>query len=233
MNRILKTIGLLTLTFLTAVPAYAATVIGKVNFTGTAPAMEDINMEADPFCAGMHPEPLKNEDVLLNADNTLQNVFVYVKEGLPADKKFEAPATPVTMDQKGCHYVPHVFGVQVGQAVEIVNSDSTLHNVHGMPTQSKEFNLGMPIPGMKLKRTFDKSEVMVKFKCDVHPWMHAYIGVLQHPFYSVTQESGSFEIKDLPPGDYVIEAWHEKFGTQTQKITVTDAPATADFTFTG
>lgn len=224
--------GLAIFAFLFSTSAFAGTVTGKVNFTGTAPTREPIAMDADPVCAGLHPEPLLSEDVIVNADNTLQNVFVYVKEGLEG-KTFTAPTEPVKMDQNGCHYVPHVFGVQVNQPVEIVNSDSTLHNVHGMPTQSKEFNLGMPIPGMKLKRNFDKPEVMVKFKCDVHPWMHAYIGVVDHPYYSVSGENGSFEIKDLPPGEYTLEAWHEKYGTQTQKVTVTDAPATADFTFAG
>ena len=138
------------------------------------------------------------------------------------------------MVQKGCHYVPHVQGVQVGQPLQIVNSDSTLHNVHGMPKQSKEFNLGMPIQGMKLDRKFDKPEVMVKFKCDVHPWMNAYVGVLDHPFFAVSGADGQYEIKDLPAGTYTVEAWHEKFGVQTQEITVTDAAAgSADFSFGG
>lgn len=213
--------------------AHAGTVSGKANFSGTAPAAEELDMNADPTCAGLHSEPVASEDVVVNANGTLKNVFVYVKQGLEG-KTFETPAASVKMDQKGCQYHPHVFGVQVNQPVEIINSDSTLHNVHGMPTQSKEFNLGMPIQGMKLTRKFDKPEVMVKFKCDVHPWMSAYAGVLSHPFFGVTNEEGAFEIKDLPAGQYVIEAWHEKFGVQTQNITIDEAGVqSADFAFAG
>jgi plastocyanin len=230
----MKKATILTLVLMTfVIPAYAGTVTGKASFTGTAPERTAIATDADPVCSGLNPEPLLSEDVIVNDNQTLQNVFVYVKEGLEG-KTFPAPAEAVVMDQSGCHYVPHVFGVQVGQPLEIKNSDSTLHNVHGMPKNSKEFNLGMPIVGMKLKRTFEKPEIMVKFKCDVHPWMNAYIGVTDHPFFDVTDEQGNFEIKDLPPGDYVLEAWHEKFGTQTQNVTVPaeGAPA-ADFSFQG
>jgi len=211
----------------------AGTVTGKVNFTGTPPAPESINTDADPVCAGLHPQPLMSEEVAANPDGTLQHVFVYVREGLEG-KTFEPPSQPVTMDQKGCQYVPHVFGIQVGQTLQILNSDATLHNVHGMPTQSREFNLGMPIQGMKLTRKFDKPEVAVKFKCDVHPWMSAYAGVLNHPFFSVTGQNGSYEIQNLPAGTYALEAWHEKYGTQTARVTVDEvAAATADFTFAG
>ena len=228
----MRSMILLALVLLTP-PAYAGTVTGKVNFTGAPPAAEAIDTNADPVCASMHAEPLMTEDVVVNSDNTLRNVFVYVKEGLEG-KTFETPKEPVMMDQNGCHYVPHVFGIQAGQTLQIINSDSTLHNVHGMPTASKEFNLGMPIQGMKLDRKFDKPEVMVKFKCDVHPWMHAYAGVLTHPYFSVSGDGGAFEIKDLPAGNYVIEAWHEKYGTQTQNVTVDEAgAAAADLTFAG
>ena len=212
---------------------HAGTVTGKVDFTGTAPAPEVIDMNADPTCASLHTEPFYSEDVVVNPDNTLKNVFVYVKEGLP-EKTWDVPKEGVKFDQQGCHYIPHVLGLQAGQPLDIVNSDSTLHNVHGMPAMSKEFNLGMPIQGMKLSRKFDKPEVMVKFKCDVHPWMHAYVGVLNHPFYSVTGDQGSFEIKDLPPGTYTIEAWHEKYGTQTRQVTVdASGSAAVNFSFAG
>ncbi len=222
----------LSLVFVTAGFA-GGSVAGKIKFEGTAPAPQKIDMGADPTCQSENSGDVFNEEVKVNADNTLANVFVYVKSGLEG-KTFPAPATTVSLDQKGCHYTPHVFGVQTGQQVEIVNSDPTLHNVHGMPTQSKEFNLGMPLQGMKLKRKFDKAEIMVKFKCDVHPWMNAYIGVVDHPFFSVTGDAGSFEIKDLPAGSYVIEAWQEKLGTQTQNVTVEEGkPVTVDFTFKG
>jgi len=189
-------------------------------------------MAADPTCASLHSEPVFAETVIANSNGTLKNVFVYVKEGLEG-KTFPAPTTPVTIDQKGCQYHPHVFGIQVGQPLEIINSDSTLHNVHSLANQSKQFNLGMPIQGMKLAKKFENPEVMVKFKCDVHPWMNAHIGVLTHPYYGVSGDEGTFEIKDLPAGTYTIEAWHEKYGTQTQSVTVTDQPANVEFTFNG
>jgi plastocyanin len=227
-------IYLAVLALMLPVTAFAGEVSGKAAFTGTAPAASPIDMNADPFCAGAHSEPVMTEEVVANSNGTLKNVFVYVKEGLPAGQTFPAPATPATLDQKGCHYTPHVFGLQVNQPLEIINSDSTLHNVHGMPKETKEFNLGMPIQGMKLKRTFEKPEVMVKFKCDVHPWMSAYAGVLNHPFFAVTGDDGSFKIADLPAGTYTVEAWHEKYGTQTASVTVAEGtPATADFTFAG
>jgi plastocyanin len=218
--------------FFLSTPAYAGTLSGKVVFNGTAPAAQTLDMNADPTCAGAHSGPVTSEEVLVNANGTLKNVFVYVKEGLEG-KTFPAAATAVNLDQKGCRYTPHVFGVQVGQPINIINSDPTLHNVHGMPANSKEFNIGMPIQNMKLTRKFDAPEVMVKFKCDVHPWMSAYAGVLAHPFFAVTGDEGTFEIKDLPAGTYVVEAWHEKYGVQTQSLTVTDAAQTADFTFAG
>ena len=226
----MKAIFVLTI-FFCAGPLWAGTVSGTIKFTGTAPKPEAISMNADPVCAGLHSEPVHTETVLVNSDGTLQNVFVYVKEGLEG-KTFPAPQAPATIDQKGCQYHPHVFGMQVGQPLQIINSDNTLHNIHSHAAASKQFNLGMPLQGMKLTKKFDAPEVMVKMKCDVHPWMSAFIGVLTHPFFSVTGTDGKFEIKDLPPGDYTIEAWHETYGTQTQKVTVTDAaPASAEFTF--
>ncbi|MBI3312795.1 MAG: carboxypeptidase regulatory-like domain-containing protein [Candidatus Omnitrophica bacterium] len=220
-----------TFIFLTASLAFAGTITGKASFSGTAPGPVKISMDADATCSGMHPDPVYTEDLVLNSDNTMRNVFVYVKEGLEG-KTFPSPTTSVVMDQKGCHYNPHVFGIQVGQKLDIVNSDATLHNVHALPTQSKEFNMGMPIQGMKLTKSFEKSEVMVRFKCDVHPWMKAYAGVLTHPFYSVTGEQGTFEIKDLPAGTYTIEAWHETYGAKTQTVTVDEAGTqSVDFAF--
>ena len=200
--------------------ANAATLTGKVAFQGTAPPAQIIKADADPRCKLMHPNGIAADEVIVNPNGTLKNVFVYVKEGL-AGKTFEAPKATVVFDQKGCQYSPKVFGIQVNQPLEIVNSDDTLHNVHALPANSQPFNLGMPIKGMKIKRTFTKPEVMVKIKCEVHPWMRAYAGVLDHPFFAVTGGDGTFEIKDIPPGQYVLEAWHEKYGTTTQAVTVT------------
>lgn len=212
---------------------FAGVLSGSVHFKGAPPSPQKVDMNADPACASAHTEPVYTEEVVVNSNNTLKNVFVYVKEGLEG-KTFETPQTPIVFDQKGCKYEPHVFGIQVNQPLEIRNSDATLHNVHGMPKETKEFNLGMPIQGMKLTRKFDKPEMMVKFKCDVHPWMSAYAGVLAHPYYSATGIEGKYEIKDLPAGRYVIEAWHEKYGAQTQEVVLSESgDQSLDFTYAG
>jgi hypothetical protein len=209
--------------------AEAATIKGKVSFEGTPPVLQQIKMESDPTCHATHPQGFTSEEVVVNPNGTLKNVFVYAKEGVAG--KFDAPKEPVVMDQKGCHYTPHVFGIQVNQPLQIVNSDNTLHNVHALPTKSKPFNLGMPIQGMKLTKTFGSPEVMVKVKCDVHPWMGAYVGVLEHPFYGVSGEDGTFELKNLPPGQYTVEAWHEKYGSQSQAVTVGSPDETKEIGF--
>jgi plastocyanin len=198
--------------------ATAATVTGKVTFTGTPPAAQPVKLSSDPYCQKANPG-LKTEAEVVGSDGSLGNVFVYVKDGL-GTRSFPIPSEPVVLDQKGCHYTPHVLGIQIGQPLQIVNSDDTLHNVHGLPKTNKEFNQGQPIQGMKMTHTFSTKEVMIPFKCDVHGWMNAWIGVLDHPYYSVTSTDGTFSLKGLPPGTYTIEAWHEKLGTQTQTVTV-------------
>lgn len=202
------------------VNAQSATLAGKAAFEGTAPASEPLKLDADPNCKLAHPQGMTSDDVIVNANGTLKNVFVYVKEGLPAGKTYDVPKDPALLDQKGCQYAPKVQGIRVNQPLVILNSDPTLHNVHALPKDNKEFNLGMPVKGMKLTKTFTKPEVMIKFKCEVHPWMNAYIGVLDHPYFAVTGDDGGYEIKDLPPGRYVIEAWHQKYGSKTQTLTV-------------
>ena len=163
----------------------------------------------------------------------LQNVFVYVKDGL-GDRAFPVPSTPVVLDQKECRYVPHVLGIQVGQTLEIASSDNTLHNVHAIPQQNREFNMAHQLAGIKHTHVFSTKEVMVPFKCDVHKWMNAFLGVLDHPFYAVTTRDGHFDLKGLPPGTYTVEAWHEKLGTQTQMVTVGEKQASdLSFTFKG
>jgi plastocyanin len=196
--------------------ATAATVAGHITFMGTAPMPEPITMASDPRCTNADA---KTETVLVGTGGALQNVFVYVKEGL-GNLKFPVPTAAVVLDQKGCQYRPHVFGVQVGQPVEILNSDATLHNVHAWPMVNQEFNVGQALQGLRHTHTFSTKEVMVPFKCDVHRWMNAYVGVLDHPFYATSGADGSFTIKGLPPGTYTLEAWHEKLGTQTISVTV-------------
>jgi plastocyanin len=194
-----------------------STISGAVTYEGTAEKPRVVRMDSDPLC--MPEGPQTSEVLLVGPGNGLQNAFVYVKDGL-GDRKFPPPQTPVTLDQRGCKYMPHVFGVQVGQPVLIINSDPTLHNVHAVPKANAEFNFGQAIKGMKTTRTFDKPEVMVPFRCDVHGWMAAYGGVLSHPYFAVSNADGSFEIKGLPAGTYTVEVWHERLGTQTTKVTV-------------
>jgi plastocyanin len=210
-------------------PATAGEVKGVVSFEGTAPKNEPIKMNADPVCMKENKDPQFQETYEV-ADGKLANVFVYVKDGL--DKySFDVPTTPATIDQKECRYHPHVFGMRVGQPLEIVNSDPTLHNIHAMPKSNQEFNNGQPIQGMKMSHTFTAAEVMVPFKCDVHGWMNAYVGVVNNPYFAVTAKDGSFDLKDLPPGTYTIEAWHEKLGTQTASVTI-GAKESKDVPFT-
>jgi plastocyanin len=213
----------------TAAPAGGnATISGVINYTNGDPDNE-INMNADPKCLEMHAEPVTTEMVVAEGGK-LANVFVYVKEGVSGN--YPAPAEKKILDQQGCTYHPHVSGIMTGQTLVVRNSDETLHNVHAMPTKNEEFNQGQPFPGMELEKEFTTPEVMVRFKCDVHPWMGAYMAVLDHPFFAVSGSDGSFEIKGLPAGDYVIEAWHETLGTKTQSISVTaDGAATASFEF--
>lgn len=200
-----------------AAPADAATITGLVKFEGAPPAMPNIPMGADPSCTAAHPTPVKAQDVVVGADGSLANVFVYVKD---YNGPTPAPAGPAMLDQVGCQYTPHVSGVQVGQTLNIKNSDPTLHNVHALAKANKEFNVGQPVQGMVTEKKFDKPEVMIRVKCDVHGWMSSYIGVLSHPFFGTSSEAGAFTIANLPPGTYTLEAWHEKFGTQTQQVTV-------------
>ncbi|HJZ77103.1 MAG TPA: carboxypeptidase regulatory-like domain-containing protein [Vicinamibacterales bacterium] len=200
--------------------ATAGSVKGVVTLDGTAPANEPIKMNADPVCVREAKGPQAQETYTVGSDGkSLANVFVYVKDGL-GNYVYDTPTEPARIDQKECRYHPHVFGMRVGQPLEILNSDPTLHNIHAMPKANSEFNNGQPIQGMKMTHTFDKPEVMVPFKCDVHGWMNAYVGVLPHPYYAVTKDDGKFELANVPPGTYTIEAWHERLGPQTQSVTV-------------
>lgn len=204
------------------------TIAGKITFEGTAPKMQVIRMSSDPLCM---VEGATSEVLLVGPGNGLANVFVYVKDGL-GDRTFQAPKAPVVLDQEGCRYMPHVFGVQVGQPLRILNSDGTLHNVHAIPKINAEFNFGQPNKGDERVRTFDKPEIMIPFRCDVHGWMNSYGGVVPHPFFAVTKDDGTFEIKGLPEGTYTLEAWHERLGTQTVSV-MSDGktPVSAAFTF--
>ena len=214
---------------LVASKLFAGDVTGKINFTGVAPKPVVLRMDADKVCKGAHSSPVTSQEVVVNGNKTLKNVFVYIKSGLT--QKYNAPSSAVTLDQKGCEYSPHIFGIQVGQELIVQNSDKTLHNVHALGKKNAQFNTAQPLQGMKLKKKFDKVEVMMKFKCEVHNWMNSYAGVVDNPFYDVSDENGSFSLKGVPAGSYTIEAWHEKFGVKEIKVTVTDKGATTDFSF--
>ncbi|MEO8584719.1 MAG: carboxypeptidase regulatory-like domain-containing protein [Acidobacteriota bacterium] len=208
----------------------AASITGKIVFEGAVPAPEKFKMSADAFCAKAHPGDMVKQDLEIGPDKGIADVFVYVKSGI--NGTYPPPATAATIDQRGCRYTPHVFGVVAGQNIEILNSDPTLHNIHSLPEKNEPFNLAMPVQGMKYTKKFEKPEVMVRIKCDVHGWMSAFVGVVSHPFFAVTAADGTYAIKNLPAGTYTIEAWHEKLGTQTQQVTVgtTDSKPAA-FTF--
>jgi plastocyanin len=215
-------------------PATAGVITGVVKFTGAKPKLQKISMGADAYCKTAHSTEVLSEEVVINPNNTLKNVYVYVKSGLPADLKFPAPSEPVIFDQKGCMYLPHVAAVMTGQSLKVRNSDGVLHNVNARPTKNQGFNFGQPVQGMETVKTFNSSEVMIPVKCDVHPWMSGWIGVQNHPYAVVTGDDGSFSLANLPPGEYEVEAWHEKYGTSVQKITVgAKETKTVDFSFKG
>jgi plastocyanin len=194
------------------------TVAGRVLLDGAAPANAQIKMSADPFCIRAHPGGAVF-DSFVSDNGGLGNVFVYIKDGL-GNYWVDVPAEPVKLDQSGCRYTPHVLGVRAGQTLEVSNSDETMHNVHALATVNGDFNFGQPIKGQKDRKTFASPEVMVTFKCNVHPWMTAYVGVVNHPYFAVTASEGGFQLKDVPAGTYTMEAWHEKLGTQTQTVTI-------------
>lgn len=211
--------------------ATAGSVTGTVTIDGTAPKNEPIKMNADPVCLREAKGPQAQETYTVGSDGkSLANVFVYVKDGL-GNYMYDPPTGSATIDQKECRYHPHVFGMRVGQTLEIINDDPTLHNIHALPKANQEFNTGQPIQGMKTTHVFTVREVMVPFKCDVHGWMNAYVGVLDHPYFAITKDDGKFQLQTLPPGTYTIEAWHEKMGAQTQSVTI-GAKETKDITFT-
>ena len=215
-------------------PAQGATgtarIIVKVILSGTAPAPTKVQTSADPYCAKAHQtDPLLSQTVQVSADGALIDALVFVKDGV--SRTYPAPQTPVTLDQKGCVYVPHVIGMMAGQPLQIVNSDSTLYNIHPMPVVNAGFNIGMPIQGMKQNRVFAKPEAVFHVKCDVHPWMSAYIATFAHPFFGVSDGKGTVELANLPAGTFQLQAWHEKYGVQVQSVSVA-AAETKSITFT-
>ncbi len=199
--------------------ANAGTLSGIVHFRGNPP-VSTVELSGDQYCIKANGGPRMNsEAVVVNPNLTLRNVFIYIKSGLPP-KQYPASADKVFITQKGCRYIPHVIGMMVNQQLVISNDDPTLHNIHAISSEGAGFNLAEPMKGMSQTRSFEKPEIMVRLKCDVHKWMSAYVGVLDHPYFAVTDEHGAFTIPDVPPGTYEIGTWHEKYGTQTMKVTI-------------
>lgn len=232
-NRLWLAAWLVTVLAWPGVAVAASTITGTVAFTGKPPVLRPLAMDADPVCAKLHAgKPVLAEMLVLGSGNTMANVILWVSKGLPAGKTFPAPKTPVVLDQKGCQYLPHATGIMVGQPYRILNSDGILHNVHTLPKVNTSFNRAMPGASKEATTTFAKPEPVFQIKCDVHPWMSAYIGVFTHPFFAATSTDGKFTIAGLDAGTYEITAWHERLGTQTASITVggTDTK-TQDFKF--
>ena len=195
-------------------PATAATVSGTVKYDGTAPKAAKIDMSQDPACQGGNTA----ENVVVVGGN-LENVFVYVKDGL-GNRTFDVPTQPVTLDQSGCRYKPHVLGVMAGQTITINNDDPTTHNIHPTPKDNREWNESQAPKAPALEKNFAREEIMLPVKCNQHPWMRMFVNVVKNPFYAVTGPDGKYEIKGLPPGDYTIAFVHEKLGEQDQKVTL-------------
>jgi hypothetical protein len=212
-------------------PATAGSITASVTFDGAPPAVEMVRLDADGKCVtanGAAERPA--ESIVLGDGKALQNVFVYVKDGL-GNFSFPIPTEPVLLDQEKCRYTPRVLGIRVGQPLAIRNGDPLLHNVRSDGKINTPFNMGQPLQGVSVNRTFTTREVMVPFKCDVHAWMNAWVGVLDHPYFGTTAASGQVQLKGLPPGTYTIEAWHEQLGTKTETVTIA-AKESKDVSFT-
>ena len=219
-NRLWLAAGLVAVSFWPGVASAASSITGTITFDGKAPAIRPLAMDADPDCAKKHSAPVPNEMLAIGSGNTMGNIMVWVSKGLPAGKTWPVPKAPVVLDQNGCQYKPHVMGIMVGQAYRILNSDGILHNVHTLPKVNKAFNRAMPATVKEATTAFDKEEAILHIKCDVHPWMSAWVAVFTHPFFSVTSTDGKYTISGLDPGTYEITAWHERLGTQTATVTV-------------
>lgn len=209
-----------------AASAFAGTIAGTVKLEGKAPAPVIIKVNAQVYCVPFHPNGLKGESVVVGTGNGLANVIVYLKGATGGAAKTD----PVELHQKGCQYIPHVVALQTGETLKIMNDDDTMHNIHPNPKLNAHFNKSQPHKGMVNEVKFDKEEI-IPVKCDVHGWMSAYIGVFGSPFFAVTDENGNFKIEGVPAGSYEIEAWHEKYKTMNQKVTVDAGEKKVNFSF--
>jgi plastocyanin len=203
---------------------------GTVTYEGKAPKRKTLRMDSDPVCGAAHQAAVHTESFIVDENGNLANVLIYLKNA-SADT---VPSESAVIDQKGCMYAPHVIGVQAGQEVKFLNSDTTMHNIHGLPKVNKEFNFGMPKTVKEKSVTFDKPEDVFVIKCDVHPWMKSYVHVFDHPYFAVSGTDGKYAISGVPEGEYEVVAWQEKFGskrTLTQTVTIGDDSTMSDFKF--
>ena len=213
-------------------PIDAGTLKGHVKYDGKAPKKKKLRMDADPVCGSSHSSPVLSENFKMASDGSMAEALVYLKN---VNYNGGVPSEPAVLDQKGCIYMPHVFGMVAGQELLIKNSDATLHNIHSMPKVNKEFNFAMPKVVKEKKATFSKSEPDPFYiKCDVHPWMKTWVLVSDHPYFAVTDAKGNFSIEGIPAGTYEVVCWQEKFGkrTLTAEVTIGEGDTTKDFVFT-
>jgi plastocyanin len=213
-------------------PSTVGSIGGRVRFEGERPNPELIRIDGDNACVTLNgADRVLADTIAVGDEHALQNAFVYVKSGLEK-VTFPVPSEPVVIDQQKCRYLPRVVGVRVGQSLQIHNGDPLLHNVRSDGEINQPFNQGQPVQGMTFSYTFTTREVMVPVKCDVHAWMRAYVGALEHPYFAVTGEAGTFTLANLPTGTYTIAAWHERLGTREQQVTVAAGESTdVEFTF--
>ena len=212
-------------------PASAGSITGKIQYAGKAPVRKPIDMSSDPACVDAHKGKAYDESLLVSSKGELGNAFVYIKSGLEG-KHFAIPAQPVVIDQNGCWFRPRILGVQTGQQFQVINSDPVTHNIHPMAVTNREWNHSQGPGDPPMNRKFLQPEVMIPVKCNIHSWMHAYIGVVDNPYFAVSADDGSFTINNLPAGTYTLGVWQEKLGTLEQQVTIAPhATANAGFVF--
>ena len=230
-QNVLSVLILTVIITLISTAATAGTIVGRVKYDGAIPKFKEIKMDADPICLSKHGEKVFPQTLVLGSNKEMGNVFVRVKGGI-FDTAYPPPNYPVVLTQEGCEYNPHIIGLMVGQQLQILNPDGTLHNVHVLSKINPEFNLAMPKFRRETTKTFGEPEFMFPIKCDVHPWMSGWISVMDHPFFDITGEDGEFRIESVPSGRFTVEAWHEKLGTLTESVLVsTGSQADIIFTF--
>jgi plastocyanin len=200
-------------------PSTAGSITGTVTLDGTPPANPAVIMTNAPECAKLHSAPVFYPQVVTGDQGALADVIVYIKSGV-GNYRFDVPSPAVTLDQTGCMYEPHVLGVMAGQKFDVKNTDPVEHNVHPAPRVNRAWNKSQPIGSGMIETSFNHPELAIRVLCNLHPWMRAYVFVFSHPYFDVTSKTGTFELKNLPPGNYIIEAWQEKYGTQDQSVTL-------------